>query len=213
MDVTVSAPTQSAPASGPPLHAYMCLPVDHYTLLPLPLGATLERVPGGVADLFALSIPRVRFFNLAVRPTITVRVSVGPADARQEEQSVLISVVRSRVDGDWADRLRLNELFEIWGTTVFTWHTGTRIDSVTDLRVGVDPPPPFSRLPTKLLVRVGNAVLNAVCFQLQRVFLHALAADYGIWASDEAYRARRAQGELECAVPTEQVEAMAHSDS
>ena len=213
MDVQVSAPTLSASqAVGPPLHGYMCLPVDHYTLLPLPLGATLERVPGE-GDLFALSIPRVRFFNLAVRPTITVQVSVGPADARQEEQCVLISVVRSRVDGDWADRLRLNELFEIWGTTRFTWPTGTCIDSVTNLRVGVDPPPPFSRLPTKLLVRVGNAVLNAVCFQLQRVFLHALAADYEVWQRDEAYRQRRAQGQLECAVPAEQVDMMARNDS
>ena len=58
--------------------------------------------------------------------------------------------------------------------------------------MGVDPPPPFSRLSVALLERVGDAVLGAVCAQLQRVFVRALAADYKRWACDEEYRLRRA---------------------
>ena len=61
-----------------------------------------------------------------------------------------------------------------------------------DLRVGVDPPPPFSRIPARVLSRVGDAVLGAVCAQLQRVFVRALAADYRAWSTDAAYRTRRA---------------------
>jgi len=215
MDVKVGAPAavgQHASEAVPPLHCYMTLPVEHYTLLPLPLGATLQRVETE-KDLFALSIPRVRFFNLTVKPTITVSVRVVSDD--EADSAVVITVVRSRVDGDWADRLRLNQLFEIWGTTHFTWRTGSRIDSVTDLRVGIDPPPPFSRIPSGVLVRVGNAVLNAVCFQLQRVFLAALAVDYKRWAIDTDYRARRAEGELECAITHEEALSAAalHADT
>ena len=60
------------------------------------------------------------------------------------------------------------------------------------MRVGVDPPPPFSLISVAVLTRVGDAVLGAVCAQLQRVFVRALAADYKRWASDAGYRQRRA---------------------
>jgi hypothetical protein len=43
-----------------------------------------------------------------------------------------------------------------------------------------------------ILERVGDAVLGAVCAQLQRVFVRALAADYVRWAADAQYRADRA---------------------
>ena len=59
--------------------------------------------------------------------------------------------------------------------------------------MGVDPPPPFSRIPARVLSRVGDAVLGAICAQLQRVFVRALAADYRAWASDAAYRQSRAE--------------------
>jgi hypothetical protein len=44
-----------------------------------------------------------------------------------------------------------------------------------------------------VLSRVGDAVLGAICAQLQRVFVRALAADYRAWSSDAAYRQSRAQ--------------------
>lgn len=59
--------------------------------------------------------------------------------------------------------------------------------------MGVDPPAPFSRIPARVLSRVGDAVLGAICAQLQRVFVRALAADYRAWSSDAAYRQSRAQ--------------------
>ena len=169
----------------------MTLPVSHYVLLPLPLGATLRRVDGS-ASLFALVIPRVQLFSLVVQPTIVVDVRVVD-DA--QPPCVRITAHDSRVDGAWAEQLGLNARFEIYGTTRFTWGPDARgrdaIVSVTDLRVGVDPPLPFSRIAPSVLTAVGDAVLGAVCTQLQRVFVRALAADYARWAGDAAHRAAR----------------------
>jgi hypothetical protein len=201
MQTLVRVPVPRAarpPDAGCSLGAYMALPVSHYTLLPLPLGATLARVPA-TDSLFALTIPRVALFGLVVQPTIFVSVAVVPAsDAARAGPCVLIEAADARVDGDWATRLGLNALFEIYGTTRFTFAEegrdagGDAITSVTDLRIGVDPPPPFSRIKTSILERVGDAVLGAVCAQLQRVFVRALAADYARWAVDAQYRADRA---------------------
>jgi hypothetical protein len=145
--VTVPVQATSPPDAGCELPAYMALPVSHYTLLELPLRATLCRVPA-TERLFALTIPRVRLFTLTVQPTITVRVDVLPpgSDARGGP-CVLISAQDARVDGAWSDQLGLNARFEIYGDTRFTVD-GDAIRSDTDLRVGVDPPDPFSRIRT-----------------------------------------------------------------
>ncbi len=205
--VTVPLPKAATPVdAGCELGAYMSLPVSAYTLLPLPLGAKLSRAPAldtqDDGSLFALTIPRVQLFSLVVAPTIFVAVAVVPPGDARGGPCVLIRAADARVDGAWADQLGLNALFEIYGTTRFTW-TGDdapadgaapakpAICSVTDLRVGVDPPPPFSRISGRVLTRVGNAVLGAVCAQLQRVFVKALAADYARWARDADYRAAR----------------------
>ena len=166
---------------------YLALPPTHYTLLALPLGATLTRVEES-ERLFALTIPAVTLFTLTVKPTITVSVDVAAPPA---PPNVLIEVLDARVDGAWSDQLGLNERFEIYGTTVIKLGgpDGESIDSLTDLRVGVDPPPPFSLLPIGLLTRVGNAVLNGVCGTLQRVFVRALARDAEAFAADPAARA------------------------
>ena len=73
---------------------------------------------------------------------------------------------------------------------MLTWQL--RAARCADLRVGVDPPLPFSRIPARVLTSVGNAVLGAICAQLQRVFVRALAADYRKWSTDAAYRQSRA---------------------
>lgn len=168
------------------LSDYLALPPTHYTLLALPLGATLTRVEES-ERLFALTIPAVTLFSLTVKPTITVSVDVAPPPA---PPSVRIAVLDARVDGAWSDQLGLNEKFEIYGTTLIQLGgpDGQSIDSVTDLRVGVDPPPPFSLLPATLLVRVGNAVLNGVCGTLQKVFIRALAADARAFSAEPASR-------------------------
>jgi len=150
---------QAAPQTPCRLADYMSLPSEHYTLLPLPLGATLARTPGTAPEegLFSLTIPSVRLFQLDVRPTICVRVAVLPLD----EPCVRISVLRSRVDGGWAERLGLNQLFRITGDTELTWPGGEEMASETELLVGVDPPPPFAQLPRALLVAVVRHAVAA----------------------------------------------------
>jgi hypothetical protein len=188
----------------------MSLDTSHYTLLPLPLGAKLCRLWGKQADTsvpsFALVIPSVVLLNLDVRPTISVSVDVCPA----AQPRVVISVLRSRVEGRLVESLGLNERFLIWGATRLTWPSDEAMDSETEVFVGIDPPAPFSLLPPALLERVGNAVLNAVCDRLQRVFMRSLGEDYARWAGDEAYRRSRAvqkssngQGESEERAPSD----------
>jgi hypothetical protein len=52
--------------------------------------------------------------------------------------------------------------------------------------------PPFHLMPRPLLVSTCNAVLGGLVSSLLPLFLRQLAADYGKWARDPAYRASRA---------------------
>ena len=119
-------PATSAPDQGCALSDYMTLSTDAYVLLPLPLGATLTRLPlssRGESNLFALTIPRVQLFSLAVKPSIHVAVDVvSPAHPPEEPAPcVRIAAADAFVEGAWADQLGLNARFEIYGATRFTW--------------------------------------------------------------------------------------------
>ena len=98
------------PLPGPPdedcsLTAYMRLPVSHYSLLALPLGATLTRVAGAGETssdaVFALTIPRVRLLSLTVQPTVVVAVAPTPDRVRLEAKA-------ASVEGSLVERLGLN---------------------------------------------------------------------------------------------------------
>ena len=61
------------------LSAYMRLPVSQYVDVPLPLGATMEKVGSTTGDEardeeFTLTIPGLKFLSLEVQPVINVRV-------------------------------------------------------------------------------------------------------------------------------------------
>jgi hypothetical protein len=104
----------AAPDAGCSLADYMTLPTDNYVLLPLPLGATLTRLPlssRGESNLFALTIPRVQLFSLAVKPSIHVAVDVvSPAHPPEEPAPcVRIAAADAFVEGAWADQLGLNQ--------------------------------------------------------------------------------------------------------
>ena len=123
----------------------MTLPTDAYVLLPLPLGATLTRLPaaaGGASNLFSLTVPRVQLFSLAVRPSIHVAVDVVavPQPPLEPAPCVRIAAADAFVEGAWADQLGLNALFEIYGATRFTW-SADAITSTTGalLRAGDSP--------------------------------------------------------------------------
>ena len=142
--LTVPLPPAAAPPdAGCSLADYMTLPTDNYVLLPLPLGATLTRLPpaNGASNLFALTIPRVQLFSLAVRPSIHVAVDVvSPAQPPDEpEPCVRIAAADAFVEGEWADQLGLNARFEIYGATRFTW-AHDAITSTTGSRLYVTLP-------------------------------------------------------------------------
>ena len=78
------------------LDAYMRLPVSQYVDVPLPLGATMEKVGGGGNEdgsgaaprsrdeEFRLSIPGLKFLSLEVAPVIDVRVRCLENDEQVE---------------------------------------------------------------------------------------------------------------------------------
>lgn len=170
--------------------------MTHYTLLSLPLGARLQRAElnaetfvedAASSDLFQLTVPPLRFFSLEVEPTVFVRVRV-------EADRVCLSVAGARVDGAFAESLNLNERFCLTGETFFTADgivDGGEHQSIvaeTTLWLSIDPPPPFSRLPARLLHAVGQGVVCRVLVLLQRVFLAALAEDFRKWAASGGER-------------------------
>ncbi len=52
--------------------------------------------------------------------------------------------------------------------------------------------PPFNLMPRSMMESTCNAVMRGLVSSLLPLFMRQLAADYGKWATDEAYRAERA---------------------
>lgn len=52
--------------------------------------------------------------------------------------------------------------------------------------------PPFNLMPRAMMESTCNAVMRGLVSSLLPLFMRQLAADYGKWATDEAYRAERA---------------------
>lgn len=200
-------PVAAYAAPGTLLAEYMQLPVSQYETIAMPLNAELERVAGS-DDEFVLIVPPVSF---AVPGLPTVSVSpVVRVSVTGEQDRVVIESDECVVHGsEWVESLRLNQLFRFSVRTCFTWDgqgDGTRgedarggssawcaILSTSALRVDIEPPAPFRRVPRRLLEAVGNAVMRVATEALQREFLRNLAADYERWAADDAYRSQRAE--------------------
>lgn len=183
------APT--APAA-PSLTDYMRLPTAQYELLPLPFGASLTRADRARDDgRFLLAVPELQFFWVRVAPRVEATVETGAA-------RVVVASDRCRLEG--RDRLvaAINDAFRFDVTATMTWVDGgagpdaRRIDCDARLNVDVAPPGPFRAMPRALLESTGNAVMRVATDRILGGFLRALAADYAAWASDPAYRARRA---------------------
>jgi len=69
---------------------------------------------------------------------------------------------------------------------------GEAIISWVDVSIMVDPPPPFDRLPSRILTGTGNAVVGLALRSLMDSFSRELASDYEHWRSDPDYRSERA---------------------
>ena len=64
--------------------------------------------------------------------------------------------------------------------------------SKSDIKVWVNPPPPFKYFPRSILETTGNTVMNFALNTVETSFLEALGKDYEKWSQDANYRFERA---------------------
>lgn len=166
---------------------YMKLPVEQYALIKMPLGATLTKVKD--SDEFKLEVPNVKFFHLECKPTVYCTVSKST-----EDNKVTISSQKCILGGSpIVDSLNAHYKFNV--VTQFTWadlKSGKAIISNSKILVYVDPPLIFKAFPKSVLENTGNFVMQGALNWVERMFIKSLAEDYEKWATDKAYRERRA---------------------
>ena len=176
----------------------MQLPAAQYVAVPLPLSGSLTRVPD-TADLFRLVVPPVRFAVpglpvVEASPEVLARVNTQPDRVVIKSEACTIS------GSQLIDSLRLNERYDFFVETTFTWQPEGEpatdeeaIYSRTDIRVDVRPPGPFKFAPRWILEAVGNRVMALALSGLQTTFVANLGEDYVRWATSESYRSERAR--------------------
>ena len=187
---------------GVELDTYMRLPVDQYVCIKMPLDATLTRVEG---NLFDLTVPPVRFFNLDVSPTIHCLVTQNDDAVVIESDSVVLSGSPYVVG--------LNGCYKIKIRTAFKWLDlvdKQSILSTSSILVEVDPPPPFKYFGRRLLESTGTLALSIALRQIENAFVSSLARDYERWARDSQYRIDRADScpTTACKLPIDVVDSV-----
>lgn len=222
-DTKVAVGGKATSSIVPPPHAlsqnvtltnYMRLPVQQYTLIPMPLGSSLK-INGGKDDIllsdeteFELVVPTIHFFKLSLQPV--VYASVQP-----QENRVVISSNNCILRGsDFIERVQLNERFDFSVTTTLTWEDALHseqpdlsqdsnngdtsimdccsITAETSIDVNVDVPRPFNTIPKMILQRTGNAAVKLSLKYIAGNFVNNLANDYNKWATELEYRNYRA---------------------
>jgi hypothetical protein len=168
------------------LATYMSLPVEQYVLVPMPLNAKLSRIN----DDFLLTVPPIKFFSLQVQPIVTARVTL-------QQNQVLISSRKCRINslGDgpsYIDNVKLNDRFQFQALCTLSCDANANtIMADTQITVDVDAPPPFSKIPTRILEATGNKAMQLSMNYIVQSFLKGLSEDYCRWASDAQYREMR----------------------
>lgn len=205
------------------LDTYMRLPVEQY----------YELDPNMIKPLgsrqFLLAVPRIQLFNVWLEPV--VEVVVRHADGTSK---VIIEAVSCQLKGsELIQSMGLDRRFVLNFTTELTWdspasrttggasrgpapasqqalHHGT-IFAQLQLDVWCEVIPPFSLLPRDVLEGTGNAVLSGLVSALLPVFVRKLGSDYERWASEPAYRARRAAHPADDASAAQRQQAVARA--
>ena len=187
METSYIQQQQQQQEEGLDLETYMTLPVEQYVLVPMPLNAKLSRQD----DAFLLTVPPLQFFSLKVQPLVTAQVQLTP-------NQVTITSTQCRLqspdhsESSYLERVQLNDRFQFCATTTLTWNTTEHcIFADTHIQVDVDPPPPFGKLPRRLLETTGNAAMRISMNYIIQSFLRGLAQDYQKWAHNSEYRQAR----------------------
>lgn len=193
---TVAVPLPLRKNVAVSLTKYMRLPASQYALIPLPFGASLERVRERVTledgrELFELVVPFVHIPGVvSVQPVVMCTVRPRPAE-------VVIEGTECTLRGEDASKYRLNDRFRFSVRTTLTWtdnDTTRSINIASNIKVHVDPPSIFRKLmPKAWLEHLGSTMVGATLRYLQGGFIRSLAKDYSTWEADPDYREARAR--------------------
>ena len=214
-------PPPNALSDNVTLTNYMQLPVEQYSIIPMPMNSSLTRINNDNNDVnlsstssddteFELVVPPITFFKLALQPV--VYASVHPRENRVEITSTKCILRGS----PFIEKVNLNERFDFCVNTTLTWEDSllSQINSAqqngyvgdveddnsmdcsitaeTHISVDLDVPRPFSSVPKMISERIGNAALKLSLQLIQGTFVDNLAKDYAKWANDLEYRIYRA---------------------
>ncbi|CAK0844566.1 unnamed protein product [Prorocentrum cordatum] len=193
---TVAVPLPLRENVAASLTKYMQLPASQYALIPLPFGASLERVRErlpleGGGELFELIVPYVNIPGVvSVQPVVMCTVRSLP-------DQVVIEGTECTLRGADAFKYRLNDRFCFSVRATLTWldEDSTRsIDIASTIKVDVDPPTIFRKLmPKKWLEHLGSTMVGATLRYLQGGFIRSLAKEYLAWEADPDHREARAR--------------------
>eukprot|EP00808_Paulinella_micropora_P007192 g4856.t1 len=168
---------------GASLSAYMQLPAtETFLSVDMPLGARMVLLD---KTHYKVAAPGVKFFKFQVQPDIYVTM-------QQTKDSLMLLIDKVELNSETFASLENRYILE--QHTEISWRdadpkTGTpaAIICKASADVQVDPPPPFSYVPTKMLRGLSNLMVSS--FQsIQVGHIKALARDYQKWANDPAYR-------------------------
>eukprot|EP00746_Dinoflagellata_sp_MGD_P132408 gnl/MRDRNA2_/MRDRNA2_66125_c0_seq2.p1 gnl/MRDRNA2_/MRDRNA2_66125_c0~~gnl/MRDRNA2_/MRDRNA2_66125_c0_seq2.p1 ORF type:complete len:318 (-),score=43.55 gnl/MRDRNA2_/MRDRNA2_66125_c0_seq2:261-1151(-) len=165
------------------LTKYMTLPVEQYVCLDMPLQAQLKRIQGSE---FLLTVPAIKFFDTEVNPIVKATVTVT-------DSAVVIESTDVKITGSpLVDSL--NGCFDMQIVVQLSWvdrPSSAFIRSQSDIKMWVNPPPPFNMVPREVTENTGNLAMKIALDQLEIAFLQSLGKDFERWACSDSYRQQR----------------------
>lgn len=187
------------------LHQYMQLPSSQYSCVPMPLNSSLDRIHG-TNDHFTLKVPPIKiqspapalqntFPSVEIRPVLTAQVTV-----EKEFVSIVSHSCNIDVDGSkWIRDLNINDYFDFQVNIRLTWKesSSSTITADSKIQVDLDPPGAFKMFPNSILEAIGSRAIQMTLGALQKNFMKSLALDYEKWATDETYRNKRKEMEMQ----------------
>lgn len=199
--VTVKYERKIFAVEGGKLEDYMQLPTEEYALYDPRL---MRRVPldeGGDGEIFELSVPTVRPQPGSLMPRPKLRVRVRPsADAvliesisaslygPQDEEAELPRNVTAEQLAEATDMM--SGFADLGFNTTLSWQGVKRANSNattlrcrTALRLRVQLPPPFTRVPRPVVQGAVGLVMRFVAEKILPRFVSLLEADYQRWSN------------------------------
>lgn len=166
------------------IYKYLSLPVEQYTSDVL-AGGEISRLSG---DVFLLSVPKLEFMDVWVKPQITVVVEPPGSSKVVRLQALDCSLTGSPV----IESMDLSNRVVVQMETTLEYLEDSRtLQATADLQVWTEVISPFNILPRAVIVGTSNTVVQTLMNAMLGIFVSKVAKDYLRWSTDAEYRAKR----------------------